>query len=157
MTALNSATASHLPTTSSNGRAGVISSGSSDCRSRSPAVSVERRRHAAHDGREQPVVRDEEQQERARLLRRGEVDGVDVERIADVGRHAAQQQALRAPLPVVRAQQRLGLAIDGLRAVARAVVDEPNGAGLAFAPRRSRTGRRSTSTTSSSPPRIFAS
>ena len=36
--ALNMATASHFPSTSSSGRAGVINSGSSDCLSRSPAV-----------------------------------------------------------------------------------------------------------------------
>ena len=58
------------------------------------------------------------------MLRRGEIDGVDGERVADRGRDTAQQQALRPPLPVVGAQQRLGLANRRLRPVTRAVVDQ---------------------------------
>src|SRR5439155_13678665 len=67
---------------------------------------IERRGHAAHQRRKQAVVRDQEKNQRSRLLRRGQVDILDVERPPDVGRDASQREPLRSPHSIVGAQQR---------------------------------------------------
>ncbi len=87
---------------------------------------VERRRHAAHHRGKEPVERDEEEHERARALRRGEIARLEIERIRDLRRDAAQQQAAASPFAIERAQQAFDLGDGGARAVARAVVGETN-------------------------------
>ena len=67
---------------------------------------VERGRHAAHHRCEQTVERDQKQNQRAGLLRRGEIDVLELERTRDLRRDAPQQQALSSPQAVVRGEQR---------------------------------------------------
>ena len=153
--ALNMATASHFPSTSSPGRAGVINSGSSDCLLAFAGGDVRRDRHPSHHCREKSVVREKEQHEGAA--------------IAEAWRDRwRRRRADCRPWARHRATAVVATPIAGCRrAAAPRPRDQTVAPGRASGrtpaapclpcrrPRRFRNAGRLTSTTSSSPPRTL--